>query len=69
MDEASRKWRDRHHRCRNCKYVRERKVSITTQEITCSAKGSLLLTHCLWDSGLQELGIKGCFCPLYETKE
>lgn len=69
MDEAARKWRNRHHRCCNCKYVREIQVSISKREVICSAKGCLLLSHYLWGSGLQELGLKGALCPLYETKE
>lgn len=63
MDEIIRKWRKSHHRCRNCKYLRQKSVV----DYKCEVKGH---TMCEWDvfrnDGLFPCGM---FCMSYRSKE
>lgn len=60
MDEIARKWRDKHHRCRNCAHLYIGELWYKK----CAIKGTLIHVDDIYRSFLPP----GMFCRYYKTK-
>lgn len=61
MNEVTRKWKDKHHRCRNCKYLRSANEMWHKE---CVITGALMHLDDIYNSFLPP----GIFCRYYKTR-